>query len=114
MIDGYRFGHIVINRIPYNKDVIVFPDSVQDHWWRRDGHRLVLEDIQEALNKLKPEILIVGLGQMGIMKIDPSLIQFLKKEGITLHAEKTGKAVKIYNRLILLNDKVLGAFHLTC
>ena len=114
MIDCYRFGQIIINHIPYKKDVIVFPDSVQENWYRREGHLLILEDIQEALNNLKPGILVVGTGQVGMMQVDPSFKKYLERKDIHLHAEKTGTAVKIYNRLILINDKVLGAFHLTC
>jgi len=114
MINSYRFGKIIINQTAYDKDVIVFPDSVQENWQRKEGHFLILEDIKEALQKLKPKILVVGTGQLGVIKIDPKLFEFLEKENITLHAEKTGKAVKIYNRLILISDKILGAFHLTC
>jgi len=114
MINSYRFGQIVINQIHYEKDVIVFPGHVQENWRREKGHLLKQKDIESAFEKVQPEVLIVGTGHLGAMKIDPELIRFIEKEGISLYAEKTGKAVKLYNRLILLHDKVLGAFHLTC
>ena len=34
---------------------------VVSNWWRRDGHSLVLEDLEEVLDEL-PERLIVGMG----------------------------------------------------
>jgi hypothetical protein len=41
-IEGYRFGHVVIDGDEQKRDVIVLPDRVLMDWWRADGHRLVL------------------------------------------------------------------------
>ena len=114
MIDSYRFGQIVIDKIPYRKDVIIFPDHVQPDWWRKSGHKLLLVDIQNEVEGMNPEILVVGTGAFGILEVSQEVKDFLEEKGITLYEEVTGKAIKIYNRLILLQDKILGAFHLTC
>jgi hypothetical protein len=114
MIDNYRFGNIIINKISYDKDVIIFPDKVQTNWWRKEGHYLQLEDIEKALEEVKPNNIVIGTGKFGLMRIDNGVNVYLEKQNIQLHAESTGKAIKIFNRLILIDDKVLGAFHLTC
>lgn len=114
MIDSYNFGHIVVDKISYDKDVIVFPDRVQADWWRKEGHQLQLEDIQDALEEAQPNALVVGMGNSGIMQVSKEVKTYLEERNIKLFAESTEKATKIYNRLILMEDKVLGAFHLTC
>ena len=114
MIDSYSFGHIVIDKIAYKNDVIVFPDHVQPEWWRKEGHRLQLEDIREALDEFKPRTLIVGTGRFGIMRVSEEVKQYCEDRDIQLYTEMTDKAVKMYNRLFLTDVNILGAFHLTC
>lgn len=112
MIESYNFGRIVIDGKRYTSDVIIFPDRVKDGWWRKEGHRLYIEDIQEVL-KEKPDILVVGTGYAGLMKIPPETRERLKSEGIQLIAENTRKACKTYNRLSK-SRRVIAALHLTC
>ena len=114
MIESYRFGQIVIDGHAFSDDVIVFPHRVQPDWWRKEGHLLHVEDIQKAVDETKPRVLVVGTGKFGVMKIAQEVSEYLVSEDIVLHAEKTDKATKIYNRLILTDPKILGAFHLTC
>lgn len=112
MIESYNFGRIVINGKRYTSDIIIFPDRVKDGWWRKEGHRLRIEDIQDIL-KEKPDILVVGTGYAGLMKILPETREHLKSEGIQLIAENTRKACKTYNRLSK-SDRIIAALHLTC
>ncbi|MCJ7811957.1 MTH938/NDUFAF3 family protein [bacterium] len=114
MIDSYQFGLIIINKIPYDHDVIILPDRVQSNWWRKEGHKLHSVDIQNEIDLIQPQSLIVGTGKFGIMKVSQELKDYLEKHHIELYAESTDKAVKIYNRIILNEVNVLGAFHLTC
>jgi|SRR5205823_5869684 len=44
-IEGYRFGHLVVDGEEQTRDVIVLPERVLTNWWRADGHRLVLADL---------------------------------------------------------------------
>jgi len=68
MIDSYDFGRIIINGKRYNSDLIVFSDKVRDGWWRKEGHRLDVEDLKDVLES-KPEVLVVGTGYSGLMRI---------------------------------------------
>jgi len=112
MIDSYAFGKIVVDGRTYTSDIIIFPDRVKGNWWRREGHRLHTEDIEEVVNE-KPEVIIVGRGYSGLMEISRETAEHLKAKGIELIAESTGKATELYNKLSK-SRKVVAVLHLTC
>ncbi|MEM3726527.1 MAG: Mth938-like domain-containing protein [Candidatus Bathyarchaeia archaeon] len=115
MIDSYEFGVIVINGKKYTRDVIVFPGKVVDGWWRREGHGLCLEDLQEVFrHEPKPEVLIIGTGYYGLVKISPEVESALQSQGIEFKAQPTKEACQTFNRFLKSNRRVVGAFHLTC
>lgn len=112
MIDSYDFGRIVINGKRYNSDLIVFPDKVRDGWWRKEGHRLHVEDLKDVL-EAKPEVLVVGTGYSGLMRVPSETRKYVESEGIELIAQNTTEACKTFNRLVK-SRKVVAALHLTC
>ena len=112
MIDSYHFGEIVINGRKYSSDVIIFPDRVQDNWWRSKGHEICLEDITEIMNE-NPEVLIVGTGHSGLVTVLPQVQQEIEQRDIKLIVEPTHEACNIYNRLSPFR-RVVAALHLTC
>jgi hypothetical protein len=114
MIDSYQFGRISIDQRTYTKDVIIFPDRVQANWWRREGHLLQLEDLESAVKEVNPEIVVVGKGKFAVMKVSSEVKDYLQSRNIALRAEKSDKAVEIFNQLTRSGKRVLGAFHLTC
>lgn len=103
---------MVIDGKTYTSDVILYPDKVDDSWWRKSGHLLQKEDLRDVI-QYNPEILIVGTGAYGLMKILDEVKQFLEAEGIELISEETKEACKIYNEL-KERKKVVAAFHITC
>ncbi|MEM3458843.1 MAG: MTH938/NDUFAF3 family protein [Candidatus Bathyarchaeia archaeon] len=115
MIESYEFGSIVINRKKYTKDLIIFPEKILDNWWRKEGHMLNVEDLKEIFEqKTKPEMLVVGTGYYGIMKISPEVNDILKAQAIKLIAQPTKEACQTFNKFLGANKRVVGAFHLTC
>ena len=114
MIDSYSFGRISIDQKSYVKDVIIFPGRVEADWWRKEGHLLQLADIESAVTEADPEIVVVGQGKFGVMKVSPEVEGYLSKKDIVLHAEISDKAVDVFNRFLSEGKRVLGAFHLTC
>ena len=113
MITSHKFGSIEIDGAVYKSDVIIHPDRVEANWWRKEGHSLQVEDIAAAIEQDRPQVLIVGTGEFGVMKIPPRTAEYLQKQGVKLIAEKTDDACRIFNDLIS-KQKVVGAFHLTC
>ena len=112
MIDSYDFGRIVINGKRYSSDLIIFRDKVRTSWWRKEGHRLHVEDLKDVL-EAKPEVLVVGTGYSGLMTVPPEIRKYVESEGIELIAQKTAEACKTFNRLVK-SRKVVAALHLTC
>lgn len=102
MIDGKIF----------TSDLIIYPDKINHSWWRKEGHLLQIDDLSEVL-KENPEIIIIGTGYSGIMKVDKDLIIDLKSKGIEIIIEKTSEAVKIFNEVSPFK-KTIACLHLTC
>jgi len=113
MIDFYDFGHIVIDGKRYTTDVIIFPERVMDGWWRKEGHRLHLEDLRSSVQE-KPEVLVVGTGYSGLMTVPSEVREYLESRGIELIVQNTKEACITFNRLIQSRRKIVAALHLTC
>ncbi len=107
-------GRVTIDGKTYDSDLLIYPDRIDDRWWRQEGHHLRLEDIKQVV-KAHPDTLVVGTGYFGRMKIDPEVSDALKREGIALVACRTKDACAEFNRLISSHKaNVVAALHLTC
>jgi hypothetical protein len=111
-IDSYRFGEIVVDGRTYRSDIIIFPDRVNSGWWRREGHSLDIEDLREAM-EAGPEVLLIGTGCYGRLRVPAGLIDRLEEEGCHVLAFDTKTACDTYDR-ISTDKKTVGLFHLTC
>lgn len=114
MIESYSFGRMTVNGKQYSADLIIYPNGrLRDSWWRKEGHHLQLVDIMEVIDS-KPDIIVVGTGASGLMKVADDLQNSLKGQGVKLIAQPTGEAHKTFNKLVQQDKKVAGCFHLTC
>ncbi|MBN2014899.1 MAG: Mth938-like domain-containing protein [Candidatus Altiarchaeota archaeon] len=111
-VDSYDFGRIVIDGKAYTSDVVMLEDHVESDWWRKEGHRLLVGDISEIIGR-KPDLLIIGTGNSGMMSVPPETRKFIESRGVELIVERTGKACSTYNRMFG-EKKVIAALHLTC
>ena len=112
LIESYSFGRIKVDSKSYATDLIIFPDHVYDRWWRKEGHRLSTDDLKDVW-QAEPEVLIVGTGYYGLMKVPGEVKQQLTARNIELIVENTKEAWQTYNRLASMK-KVVAVFHLTC
>jgi hypothetical protein len=110
-LEGYSFGRVVVDGEEETKDVIVLPERVVRNWWRRDGHALVLEDLEAVLDEL-PARLIIGTGAEGRLKPDPATLAQLEERGIEIEVLPTGEAVRSY--AASNPAETAAALHLTC
>jgi len=113
MIDSYDFGRIVIDGKQYTSDLIIFPNRVLSGWWRKEGHLLHINDLDEVV-KEKAGVLIIGTGHSGLMKVPTETQEFIKGKGFELIIQPTEEACKTYNSLVKSGKRVLAAIHLTC
>lgn len=86
---------------------------VLDGWWRKEGHRVELADVEDILSA-RPEVLVVGMGDPGRMRVEEDLRAALSAASIRLIEEPTARAVATFNALAGERRNVAAAFHLTC
>jgi hypothetical protein len=112
VIDSYKFGEMVIDGKAYHADLVIYPDRIDASWWRKTGHAVWLDDLQDIL-LAQPKYLVVGTGSPGLMEVLPETQEYLAEHGIELIVEPTAQAYQTYNELCT-SKRVIGAFHLTC
>jgi hypothetical protein len=110
-LEDYRFGRITVDGREHTRDVIVLPDRVVPDWWRREGHSLAIEDLDEVLDEL-PTRLVLGVGAHGRLHPDPAVIAELERRGVTVECLPTDAAVRRYGELD--ERDTAAALHLTC
>ena len=113
MITDFSFGKIAANGQIFNSDIKIIQDTLVPNWWRKSGHTVEIEDVQDVLDS-DSEILVIGQGQPGYMKIADSLRERLADRNIKLIEEPTAQAIDTFNRLFEEGRRVSGGFHVGC
>jgi hypothetical protein len=112
-IQSYSFGSMKVGGKEYSSDLIIYPDeTVNPSWWRQIGHRLCIDDLDRSI-VVKPDIVIIGTGAYGMMRVEKSTLDYLQKYCSEIIVDRTDRAVKSFNDC-LPGQKVVGLFHLTC
>jgi hypothetical protein len=113
VIESYSFGSILIDGRAYHCDVVIYPNRVES-WRRKQGHLLQAVDVWPILSR-NPDILVVGTGHSGVMRIAPDVEKMCRENGTELFAKTTVHAWKLYNELCTGGGRrVIAALHLTC
>ena len=112
-ISDYEFGRIAVADKTYTSDVIVAPEQIIDSWWRKQGHILQIEDLDDIVNA-KPDMLIIGTGYYGRMQVPDATKRYLEEQGINVLQAKTRDAVTEFNQLQKEYARIVAALHLTC
>jgi hypothetical protein len=110
-IEGYSFGRVLVDGREETADVVVLPGRVLRNWRRREGHSLVIEDLEEVLDDL-PDRLLIGTGADGRMLPDPVTLELLRERGVEVETLRTDEAVRRYGELN--PAATAAALHLTC
>jgi len=113
MIEKYTNGIIVVENKTYHQDLKIIQGRVVDNWWRKTGHLVGVNDMDDVL-KASPDIIVIGTGYAENMRVSEELTSETRKRDIKLVAEDTYKAVQTFNELFSNGKNVSGAFHLTC
>jgi hypothetical protein len=112
-VRDYAFGRIDIDGTVYTSDVIIYPERVQERWWRQQGHRLCMDDLADVLRE-PPRVLVIGTGYHGVMRVPAATLEALQALGIEPRVMKTREAVAELGRLQRESVRVVAALHLTC
>jgi len=111
-IEHYCFGAIDVDGQHHTRDLIILPERVVAGWRREEGHVLHPGDLTVVL-EAAPDVLVVGAGAYGMMRVAEETRRVLKEAGIRLIAASTASAVETYNQLHE-KTRVAAALHLTC
>jgi len=68
-------------KVTRSRAIVVLPDRIVSDWWRREGHSLAMEDLDEVLVEL-PERLVPGGGAQGGLHPDPAMIAQLERRAV--------------------------------
>jgi hypothetical protein len=110
-LEGYTFGRLTVDGRVHTRDLIVLPDRVVTDWWRRDGHSLAMQDLDDVIDEL-PARLVLGVGAHGRLRPDPDVIAELERRGVAVECLPTDAAVRRYGELD--ERRTAAALHLTC
>src|SRR4029453_17455396 len=110
-LEDYSFGRLTVDGREHTRDLIVLPDRVVSDWWRREGHSLAMEDLNEVLDEL-PSRLVLGVGAHGRLRPDAAVIAELERRGVQVECLPTDAAVRRYGELDERGPA--AALHLTC
>ena len=112
MIDKYEFGQIVVDGQTYESDVVILPDGVVGDWQHKEEHVLRPKDVKSIL-KAAPEVVVIGRGSVGNLRVLPETEERLEAAGIKVLASKTAKACGTYREL-RGQRRVAAILHITC
>jgi hypothetical protein len=110
-LSDYSFGSLTVDGEQHTRDLIVLPDRVVPDWWRREGHSLAMEDLDDVLDEL-PDRLILGCGHDGRLHPPEAVLEQLRARGVEVEAMPTVDAVRRYGELD--PQDTAAALHLTC
>ena len=116
--DKTVFGAVYINGQRYG-DVLIVGDKIKP----RDKERLTREigdhhqvgdfEVDELLTN-KPEIIIIGNGQSGVLEVNDRVRERINKAGAELKILLTPEAIEEFNRFTKEEKKVNCLIHTTC
>jgi hypothetical protein len=118
------FGSISISGVTFSYDVYLFVNEPRlrkrdkSHSKRINGHKELAKWELKSLIKDNPDILIIGMGQSGVLpmkeKTEKWLQEVIIKKKIELVRGLTPEILQKTNDLITSGKKVAGVFHTTC
>lgn len=107
----YSFGELTVDGQRHTRDLIILPHRVVPDWWRRDGHSLAMEDLDDVIDEL-PDRLILGCGAHHRLHPPEAVLEQLRARGVDVEALPTADAVRRYGELD--PERTAAALHLTC
>ena len=109
IINSTSFRSITVDNKVFPHDIWIFVNgSIKE---RNMNHEFTIEEF-EIITKDNPDVLIIGTGMYGVVKIKEEVIKKAKEKKIELIIDKTPVAIKKFNEI--KDRKVAAAMHTTC
>jgi uncharacterized protein len=107
IFSGYGDGYVMINQIRHEKNMIVFPDQLIEHWPVASVAALSHEHFDEILAR-KPEIILLGTGAQ-LRFPDYTLMARILQTRTGFEVMDTQAACRTYNILVEEGRQVAAA-----
>ena len=117
-IDSSEFGAIIVDGKKYHQ-VLIVGNLVLEREYEKlknlfgTSHQIGDWEV-ESLLKESPEIIIIGTGQDGMLRVDKEFLDRARENNAELVVEITPKAVEIYNDKVKTGQRVNALIHTTC
>lgn len=116
-IDRTEFGSITIEGKCYEHDVLIRLGGQIEKRKKKlskqvygTSHVIALAEAEQAYEK-GAELLVIGTGQVGMVKLSPEAQAFFQQVGCKVELLETPTAIQRWNEL---NGKVIALVHVTC
>ncbi|MCG3253042.1 MAG: hypothetical protein KAX09_04275 [Candidatus Heimdallarchaeota archaeon] len=120
IIEKTKFGSITIDGVKYKHDIYINVDGTITERKKElsrpisKGHTVLGPlEIQLLLDQ-KPDTLVIGQGQRGILPMPEESKKLLENSKVILIIDKTPVVMHLLNNLIKEKAKVAAILHLTC
>ncbi len=110
-IDSVKWGEITIDGKAYYSDMYVYWDGRAE--MRRKSHLFDIDEFAGLLQK-DPEIIVIGIGHKGIVKVPEEVLQLAEDRNLELFMEKTPQAAEVFNAFAGEGKRVIAVLHTTC
>ena len=116
-IEGTSFGTITIDGKTYEHDVVIRLDGDIVKRKKKLSKKLygtshvVSKDEVKFVFEKGSELLVLGSGQEGNVRLSPKAEAYLAKKGCNIVIQPTPRALRVFNEA---QGKKIGLFHVTC
>jgi uncharacterized protein len=107
LITAYQLGQVEINKVGYDRSLILTATQIIIDWLTGDFSSLT-ETAFTPLLAIKPEVVILGTGEKHQF-LHPNIYQALTTQGIPLECMTTAAACRTYNILMSEGRHVVAA-----
>lgn len=108
IIDGKKYGDIIVSA-----GKLIIRDRGPSEEQFGTSHRMHQAEFKQLLEG-KPEIVLIGSGQSGLMEVTEEEKKKISETGAELIIEKDPQAIKTFNSLTEQGKKVNCLVHVTC
>ncbi len=110
-IQFVKFGEVMVDGKVYYSDMMVWWDGEKEMVPK--SHVLGMKAFSMLLRK-NPDIVVVGTGQQGCVKISDDVRDMARKGGIKIFEDTSAKAADLFNGFVATKKNVVAFIHTTC
>lgn len=111
-IEEFKFGSFRIDGMTYLSDIKIIDKRIK-YWAGRTRYDIELSQLKDLLVPM-PELVIIGTGAAGLMKVPIDVKMFFMNNRIPIIIEKTDAACKEFNKAMKAGKKVHALLVSTC